>query len=137
MFVEYANLLDDWRREITRTSAALAIDLNTRDESAIEEFLKPDLRRQRHCGPVTELFGTDWNSAVYEALRAAARDEPWDRSALDRVFETYRASEHVFRPAFEDYRGVSDVLFRHFQPSILKLVREVIAMAHRRSGTRA
>ena len=96
VFVEYANLLDDWRREIKRISAALAIDLNTRDEGAIEEFLKPDLRRQRHSGPVTEPFGTDWMSAVYEALCGAARDEPWDGSALDRVFEAYRASEHGF-----------------------------------------
>ena len=103
VFVEYANLLDDWRREVKRISAALAIDLNTRDEGAIEEFLTPDLRRQRHCGPVTEPFGTDWMSAVYEALRAAARDEPWDGSALDRVFEAYRASEHGFRTAFEDF----------------------------------
>ena len=29
VFVEYANLLDDWRREVKRISAALAIDLNT------------------------------------------------------------------------------------------------------------
>ena len=28
VFVEYPNLLDDWRREIKRISAALAIDLN-------------------------------------------------------------------------------------------------------------
>ena len=79
VFVEYANLLDDWRREIKRMSTALAIDLNTRDEGAIEEYIKQDLQHQRHCGPVTEPFGTGWNSAVYEALRAAARDEPWER----------------------------------------------------------
>ena len=103
VFVEYANLLDDWRREVKRISAALAIDLNTQDEGAIEEFLRQDLHRQRHCGPVTALFGADWISAVYEALGAAARDEPWDGSALDRVFEAYRASEHDFRTAFEDY----------------------------------
>ena len=121
VFVEYANLLDDWRREIKRISAALAIDLNTRDEGAIEEFLKPDLRRQRHCGPVTELFGTDWISAVYEALRAAARDEPWDGSALDRVFEAYRASEHGFRTVFEDFHRFHK-LHRLFRPSILKLI---------------
>ena len=35
---------------------------------------------------MTEPFGADWISAVYEALRAAARDEPLDESALDRVF---------------------------------------------------
>jgi hypothetical protein len=133
VFVEYTNLLDDWRREITRISAALAIDLNTRDESAIEEFLKPDLRRQRHCGPVTELFGTDWNSAVYEALRAAARDEPWDGAALDRVFEAYRASEHGFRTAFQDFHRFHK-RYRFLRP-ITRPFLEVVAMAHRRRGT--
>ncbi len=136
VFVEYANLLDDWRREITRISAALAIDLNTRDEGAIEEFLTPDLHRQRHCGPVTEPFGSDWISAVYEELRAASRDEPWDGSALDRVFEAYRASEHGFRTASDDFRHRSNsMLFRLLRPSIMKPILEVVAMAHRRSGT--
>ena len=134
VFVEYANLLDDWRREIKRISAALAIDLNTRDEGAIEEFLRPDLRHQRHCGPVTEPFGTDWMSAVYEALRAAARDEPWDASALDRVFEAYRASERGFRTVFEDFHRFHKLTGSSGRPSV-KLICEVVAMAHRRRGT--
>jgi hypothetical protein len=134
VFVEYANFLDDWRREITRISAALAIDLDTRDECAIEEFLTPDLHRQRHCGPVTEPFGTDWISVVYEALCAAARDEPWDQSALDRVFEAYRASERGFRTALENSHRLHK-LHRFIPPSYLKLRYEVLAMAHRRSGT--
>jgi hypothetical protein len=134
VFVEYANLLDDWRREINRISAALTIDLNIRDEGAIEEFLKPDLRRQRNCGSVTEPFGADWISTVYEALCAAARDEPWDGSALDRVFEAYRASEHGFRTAFKDFRDRFDsLLTRLFRPKLV----EIIAMAHRRRGTGA
>ena len=136
VFVEYANLLENWRREVKRISAALPIDLNTRNEAAVEEFLTPDLRRQRDCGPVTEPFGTDWMSAVYEALRAAARDEPWDGSALDRVFEAYRASEHGFRTALEDFRQRSNsVRSRLFRPSIEKSILEVVAMAHRRRGT--
>jgi hypothetical protein len=133
VFVEYPNLLDDWRGEVKRISAVLPIDLNTWDEGAIEEFLEQDLRRQRHCGPVTEFFGTDWISAVYEALCAAARDEPWDQSALDRVFEAYRASEHDFRTAFEAVHRFK--LFRLIPPSIPKLMLEVLAMAHRRRGT--
>jgi hypothetical protein len=133
VFVEFANLLDDWRREIKRISAALAIDLNTRDEGALEEFLEQDLRRHRHCGPVTEPFGTDWISAVYDALRAAARDEPWDQSALDRVFEAYRASEHGFRTVFEAFHRFRK-FNRRFGPSILKLNYEVLAIAHRRRG---
>jgi hypothetical protein len=134
VFVEYANFLDDWRREIMRISAALAIDLNTRDEGAIDEFLTPDLRRQRHCGPVTDFFGTDWISVAYEALGAAARDEPWDQSALDRVFDAYRASEHDFRAVFEDSQRFQKASWL-IRPSIMKLRNEVVAMAHRRRGT--
>ena len=70
VFVDYANLLDDWRREMKRISAALAIDLNTRDEGAIEEFLTPDLRRQRHRGPVTEPLRY---RLEFHGLRSAAR----------------------------------------------------------------
>ena len=81
-----------------------------------------------------EPFGTDWMSVVYEALGAAARDEPWDESALDRVFEAYRASEHGFRTAFEDSHRYLR-LNRLMPPSLVKLALEVLAMAHRRRGT--
>ena len=134
VFVEYANLLDDWRREVKRISAALGIDLDTRDEGAIEAFLTPELRRQRHCGPVTEPFGTHWISAVYEILHAGARDEPLDESALDRVFEEYQASERAFRTMFEDFHRFH-MLNRLIPPSARKLVNEIAAVAHRRRGT--
>ncbi|ORV55627.1 sulfotransferase family protein [Mycobacterium fragae] len=136
VFVEYANLLDDWRREIKRISAVLPIDLNTEDDGAIEEFLEQDLRNQRYCGPVREPFGMGWNSAVYDAMRSAARDDRWDQSVLDCVFEEYRASERAFRTAFEDSREhVNSMSFMFFRPSLLKLTRGVAAMAHRRRGT--
>ncbi len=135
VFVDYANLVDNWRREIKRISAALKIDLNTGDEGAVEEFLTPDLRRQRHSGPVTDLFGTDWISAVDEALRAAARDEPWDGSVLDRVFDAYWASERDFRTVFEDLRHRSNSLrSRLLRPSIVKVIGEARATAHRHRG---
>jgi hypothetical protein len=131
VFVEYANVLDNWRREVKRISAALEIDLHIRDEGAVEEFLKQDLRHQRHWDPMTEPFGADWISAVYETLRAVAHDEPWDGSVPDRVFEAYRASEHGFRTALEDYRGVRK---RVSLTAYKKLIGELLA-AHRRSTT--
>lgn len=134
VFVEYTSLLDDWRREIKEISGALAIDLNAWDEGVIEEFLTQDLRHHRHCGSVTEPFGTDWISTVYEALSAAARQEPWDQSALDRVFETYRASESGFRRAFEDHHRLNK-LSRLFRPPMIKLIYEFLAIAHLRRGT--
>lgn len=136
VFVEYANLLDDWRREVKRISVTLPNELSTGEEQAVEDFLRPDLRRQRHTGPVADLFGTDWVSAVYEAFRAAAVDEPVDAPTLERVFESYRACERDFRLAFQDFHGLSNsMLFRVFPPVIAGPVMEILAMAHRRRGT--
>jgi hypothetical protein len=134
VFVEYGNLMDDWRREVKRISAALGIDLDTRDEAAIEEFLAPGLQHHRHSGPVTWLFGADWMSAAYQALSAAARDEPWDQSALDRVFEAYRASEEGFRTMFTDFHRLHK-LYRLVPISIVNLFLELNAIARRRSET--
>jgi hypothetical protein len=134
VFVEYANLMDDWRREIKRIAAALSVDLDTSDEGAIDEFLAPALRHHRNPDPVTELFGADWIPAAYEVLSAAARDEPWDEAALDRFFEAYRASERGFRTMFEDYHRVRK-LYYLFPISIVKLIIEVRAIAHRRDQT--
>ena len=140
VFVEYANLLDDWRREIGRISKSLAIDLRARDDGAIEEFLTSDLRHQRYCGPVKDCFGTDWISTVYEAMQAAARDEPWDVSALDRIFDTYRESERDFRTAFENCRALVAVGANlQYSDNVLLRVRRLaigaVAMVRRRKGS--
>lgn len=136
VFVDYANLLEDWRREMKRISAQLPVELHSQDEDAVDGFLTPGLHRQRHCGAVVDLFGANWISTVYQALRGAAQDDPIDISALDGVFHSYRASERDFRKAFEDAHALTNsVLFRLFRPSIARPVMEVIAMAHRHRGT--
>lgn len=136
VFVDYTNLLDDWRREVKRISTKLSVELHTQDLGAVEEFLNPSLHRQRHRGAVTDLFGAGWISAVYEVLREAAHDDPVDMSTLDGVFESYRASERDFRMAFEDVHGLSkSALFRLFRPAIARPVMELLAMAHRHRGT--
>lgn len=134
VFVDYANFLDDWRREMKRISAALQIDLDNRDEGAIDEFLTPDLHRQQHSGAVAEPFGTDWISVVDDVLCAAARDEPWDQTALDRVYAGYRASERGFRAAFENSERLHKI-HRFMPPFFLKLRNGIVAMANKRSGT--
>jgi hypothetical protein len=134
VFVEYPNLLEDWRREIKRISTALDIDLDDQNADAIEGFLNPDLRHHRNAGEITEPFGTDWIRTAYDAMSAAARDESWDEAALDRVFEAYRVSERGFRTAFEDsyrYRRLNRLLW----PPMTKLILEGVAMANRRRGT--
>ncbi|KUI46769.1 hypothetical protein AU198_03720 [Mycobacterium sp. GA-1199] len=144
VFIDYANLLEDWRREMSRISAAIGVDLDARDENAIEEFLAPSLRRQRFTGQVTERFGTDWISAVYGAMRAAARDEPWDSAVLDRVFEEYRVCEHDFRTAIENSRELwamgADRAYSNsllYRLSILRMMRAPRAMVNRHKGLRA
>jgi len=108
VFVDYLRLLTDWRTEVARISAALAIDLSRSDAGAIESFLRQDLRRQRHGNGVAAVFGQPWISRVYTALSAAARDEPVDTAALDEVFDAYRACERAFRRAAEDFAGRRD-----------------------------
>jgi hypothetical protein len=134
VFVEYTNLLEDWRREVKRISTALGIDLDFKDEATVDEFLIPELRHHRNLGPISEPFGTDWIGTVYDTLATAARDEPFDEGALDRVFDAYRASEHGFRQAFGDARRYHN-LDRLLRPFVVKLGLETLALAHRRKGT--
>ncbi|MCA2357463.1 sulfotransferase family protein [Mycobacterium intracellulare] len=135
VFVDYGNLLDDWHREVKRVAAALEIDLDTVDESAVEEFLTPELRRQRYGGPVTDHFGADWVSAVYEALHGAAQDNPLHAATLDRVFESYQAGERDFRMAFTEFHARTNSLLRRvFRPFIVKRILEIAAVVHRHRG---
>lgn len=134
VFVEYANLLENWRREVKRVATALAIDLDPQDEATVDEFLSPDLRHHRHRGPVAEPFGTDWVTSVYEEMGAAARDDSWDPAVLDRAFDAYRAGERGFRLAFHDFQRYR-MLNRLMLPSLVKLGLGALALAHRRRGT--
>ncbi len=134
VFVDYAGLLEDWRQEIKRIASALMIDLDTRNEGVIDEFLTADLHHHRHIGPVYEPFGGGWMSAVYEQLHAAAGDEPVDEAEMDRLYEAYRVSEHGFRMAFEDYRRYR-ILSRLMLPSLVRLSLGALALVHRRRGT--
>lgn len=108
VFVEYANLLHDWRREIARIGTALSLELSASDASAVDEFLRQDLRRQRHHGAISEPFGLPWVSRTYAALSAASRDEPLDTNELDDVFNAYKASERGFRLAVDEFRSRVD-----------------------------
>ncbi len=105
VFVEYTGLLRDWRKELSRIASTLAVDLSHRDETAVAEFLRQDLRRQRHRGEVADVFGCGWISRVHDALCAAARGAPVATTILDEIFEWYRSCEHAFRTAFGDFRA--------------------------------
>lgn len=103
VFVEYVNVLDDWRRETQRIANSLTIDL-TVDELAIDAFIDQSLRRQRSNGTAKNYFGEAWTARVYAALSAAARDAPVDTETLDEVFTAFRTSERTFRISLEEFR---------------------------------
>ena len=134
VFVEYSSLLENWRREVKRISATLGIDLDTTDDGAVDEFLTPELRHHRNRGPIAEPFGTDWIGTAYQTVAAAARDEPWDESELDRIFGAYQASERGFRTALVDSRRYHNV-DRLLPPFLVKLGLGTLALAHGRKGT--
>jgi hypothetical protein len=134
VFIEYSNLLEDWSREVKRISNTLEIDLNIEDAGAVDAFCTPTLRHHHYRGPATEPFGTDWVTTVYDTLAAAARDEPWDESALARVYQAYGASERGFRQAFNDVRRYRNI-DRLLPGFVAKLGLGALALAHRRKGT--
>ncbi len=134
VFVEYTNLLEDWRLEVKRISTALTVDLDTDDGGAVDAFLTPALRHHQTRGVITEPFGTDWIRTVYETLATAARDEPWESSELDRVYAAYGTCERGFSKAFDDSRRYRNI-DRLLPPFLVKLGLETLALAHRRKGT--
>jgi len=104
LFVNYANLLRDWRKEIGRISHALSVGLDERDEAAVDTFLSDALHRERRTGPPVEVFGQAWIGPVYTALSAAAKDTALNLEVMDDVFSQYAAAERGFRIASNEFR---------------------------------
>jgi hypothetical protein len=118
VFVEFSNLMKNWRAEIVRLSEALSVELRP-DHAAIEEFLTADLYRQRFSGPVTETLGYSWTTRVYAILSAAAQDGPIDFPSLDEIYHAYRANERTFRIASDDFRTISSLVYtQEFRDSL-------------------
>jgi hypothetical protein len=140
VFIEYSNILRDWRVEISRIEAALSIDLSVRDEAAIDDFLSPDLQRQRHGARISKVFCERWITRVYAALSAAARDEPSDRDTLDDVFEAYRTCEHAFRVSLDEFQTRFVPRAATAEPIVTRLINRMRAATRRtarRSGSAA
>lgn len=136
VFIDYFNLLGDWRREMKRISAALDIDLDGGDGDTVEEFLSPSLRRHRRSGPTTERPVADWLLAVHEELCAAGRGEAPDVSTLDRVFDSYCAGGTEVGAALDEFRQhVSSLRYKLARPVIARTLIELQAAVHLRKGT--
>jgi hypothetical protein len=104
VFVEYSELLNNWRQQITRVAEALSIDLSGSDEAAINAFLTRDLYRQKHSGPPAELFGQPWTGQLYAALSAASHGASLDFHTMDEIFWAFSACERTFRIALDEFR---------------------------------
>lgn len=131
--VDYANLLDDWKREVDRISAALNISL-TPDVDAIEDYLGDGNRHHRHGENFPEPFGTNWMATTYGLLSDAACGFPFHTDELDRVFHSYQSSERAFRTASECFARI-EKSNRLAGPLLTKLALEGMALTHRRRGT--
>jgi hypothetical protein len=106
VFVEYRNLLQDWRTEVRRMSDALAIDFEV-SGTEVDNFLRADLYRQKHIGPINDIFSQLWITQVYGTFSAAAQDGLLDIALLDRIYDDYRRDARAFRTILKDTRSRS------------------------------
>lgn len=104
-FVEYTNVLHDWRREIRRIADCLAVELKATDELAVDSFVNQALYQQRNDGTVNNIFGEPWTARVYDALSNSARGVQIDIKTLDAVFAAFSASQRTFLNSFHEFRG--------------------------------
>ncbi len=105
VFIEYANLLGDWRLQVARISRSLGIELAPDEGASIDAFLNPNLHRQRRPEPIDEPFAYPWLSDTYALLSEAAHDRPLDVAQLDEIMRVYRTCERSFRISLDAARN--------------------------------
>ena len=108
VFVGYANLLENWRREIGRVSASLTLELDDRDQNEIDAFLSRELHRQIDDGePADWVFGTNWMSSTHRVLVAAANGAQCDSDTLENIYSVFSSLDSTFRRSLDEFRGRS------------------------------
>ena len=115
VFIEYPNWMSIWREELLRIKKVLSVDLHSPDADEVEDFLSPDLYRERHNSDPVEVFDQPWLARVYGTLSAAARGQPIDIQLMDDAFLAFRSSEKTFRVALDEFRArwpMSGPMFR-------------------------
>jgi GT2 family glycosyltransferase/glycosyltransferase involved in cell wall biosynthesis/SAM-dependent methyltransferase len=105
-FVNYSDLLEDWRGTLERAGQQLGVDWPGDYEAAtgsVQEFLSPTLRH--HVAP-DEMLASDseispWIKASYAELVRAGREgeTPGFRERLEGVRREVRAAEMLYHPA--------------------------------------
>jgi hypothetical protein len=102
VFVEYSNLLADWRREVDRVAGALTIDLDVTKGAEIDAFLSPSLRHQRASNETAQGGVQTGIQQAHAMLSRASRDEPFSRDALESLVAAQMASPEA-RVAFDQF----------------------------------
>jgi len=102
VFVEYPNLLNDWKKEINRIACALKIELHSTRSAEIETFLSPDLRHQRvsveddvHENPTAV-------HRIYTSMSMAARDVAFSGLEVEGLIDAHMASVEA-ETAFQQF----------------------------------
>jgi hypothetical protein len=92
VFVEYSNLLTDWRREVDRMAKIFTVDLRSTQEQEIATFLSPDLRHQRISADPRDRPDRTRAHRVYELMSKASRDVSFSGSEMERLVADHMAS---------------------------------------------
>lgn len=106
VFVGYENLLHNWRQEMTRVSKLLFLEMRDRNETEIDQFLSPELHRQRDSRtPEDWIFGNTWMSNIHEVLLTAAEGSECDHETLDEIYNSFSSLEFTFRRSVDEFRS--------------------------------
>jgi hypothetical protein len=106
VFVDYRNLMKDWRTEVRRIAHALTVDFEIKGTS-VDDFLSADLYRQKHIGTINDIYSQLWTTHVYAILSAAAHGGSLDIARLDQIYDDYSRDARVFRAIFNERQRFS------------------------------
>jgi hypothetical protein len=108
VFVEFEELLDDWRSTLDRVNGCLGLNvtLDAAKSERLDQLL--DHKEPREV-PLARSTGERWIAAAYEWLQSAAEDPSCDVTPMDECFDDVVAAETLYRVSYESY-------VRRFQP---------------------
>ena len=113
VFVEYPNLLTDWKREVDRMGRILALDSRSAQDQAIDAFLSPDLRHQRVSTDPEDRPSPRRAQRIYEMLSMASRDASFSGSELECLVADHMASDEAQMAIAQFTRDFSPTGSRH------------------------
>ena len=90
VFVDYANVLQNWQHEVKRIATILPTELYP-DTEAVDGFLSPEDRHEIAAAECPAPFGMGWPGMVYRQLHRAACDDEFDQTVLDKVLPNIAA----------------------------------------------